>query len=43
MSDDFNPSRRDALQCLAFGGAGTLFTLSGGILTPIGLARAATE
>ena len=43
MSDDFNPSRRDALQCLAFGGAGTLFTLSGGILTPIGLAQAATE
>jgi 3',5'-cyclic AMP phosphodiesterase CpdA len=43
MSDDFNPSRRGALQCLAFGGAGTLFTLSSGILTPIGLAQAATE
>jgi 3',5'-cyclic AMP phosphodiesterase CpdA len=43
MTDDFHPSRRGALQCLAFGGAGTLFTLSGGILTPIGLAQAATE
>ncbi len=43
MTDDFNPSRRGALQCLAFGGAGTLFTLSGGILTPVGLAQAATE
>ncbi|MGZ5926834.1 MAG: metallophosphoesterase family protein [Rhizomicrobium sp.] len=43
MPDDFNPSRRGALQCLAFGGAGTLFTLSGGILRPIGLAQAATE
>ena len=43
MSDDLISSRRRALQCLAFGGAGTLFTLSGGILTPIGLAQAATE
>jgi 3',5'-cyclic AMP phosphodiesterase CpdA len=43
MTDDFTPSRRGALQCLAFGGAGTLFTLSGGILTPIGLAQAAAE
>ena len=43
MPDDFLPSRRGALQCLAFGGAGTLFALSGGILTPIGLAEAATE
>jgi 3',5'-cyclic AMP phosphodiesterase CpdA len=43
MPDDFNPSRRGALQCLAFGGAGTLFTLSGGILTPVGLAQAAAQ
>src|ERR1700759_2954787 len=43
MTDDFNPSRRGALQCLAFGGAGTLFTLSGGVLAPIGLAQAATS
>jgi 3',5'-cyclic AMP phosphodiesterase CpdA len=36
-------SRRDALRCLAFGGAGTLFTLSGGILAPVDLAEAATR
>jgi 3',5'-cyclic AMP phosphodiesterase CpdA len=35
MSDAFN--RRTALHCLAFGGAGTLFTLSGGIVTPVAL------
>jgi 3',5'-cyclic AMP phosphodiesterase CpdA len=33
-------SRRSALKCLAFGGAGTLFTLSGGVFTPIDLALA---
>jgi hypothetical protein len=40
---DHNASltRRDALQCLAFGGAGTLFVLSGGVLTPVDLAAAA--
>ena len=37
-----NPSRRKALQCMAFGGLGTLFTLSGGILTPFDLALAQT-
>jgi 3',5'-cyclic AMP phosphodiesterase CpdA len=31
-------SRRAALKCMAFGGAGTLFTLAGGVLTPIELA-----
>jgi 3',5'-cyclic AMP phosphodiesterase CpdA len=36
----FNTTRRGALKCLAFGGAGTLFTLSAGILTPIDLALA---
>jgi 3',5'-cyclic AMP phosphodiesterase CpdA len=44
MSDD-NPkvtSRRHALRCLAFGGAGTLFTLAGGVLTPMELALAVT-
>ncbi len=35
------PSRRDALRCLAFGSAGTLFTLAGGIFTPVDLALAA--
>jgi hypothetical protein len=34
-------SRRHALKCLAYGGAGTLFTLAGGVLTPVSLARAA--
>jgi 3',5'-cyclic AMP phosphodiesterase CpdA len=38
--DLFNPTRRGALKCLAFGGVGTLFTLSAGILTPIDLALA---
>jgi 3',5'-cyclic AMP phosphodiesterase CpdA len=45
MAND-NPiatSRRRALQCLAFGGAGTLFTLAGGVLTPFDLALAASE
>jgi 3',5'-cyclic AMP phosphodiesterase CpdA len=35
-------SRRSALKCLAYGGAGTLFTLAGGVLTPIELAWGAT-
>ena len=33
-------TRRGALQCLAAGSAGTLFFLSGGILTPVALAAA---
>jgi predicted MPP superfamily phosphohydrolase len=33
-------SRRGALQCLAFGGAGTLFVLAGGVFTPVDLALA---
>jgi 3',5'-cyclic AMP phosphodiesterase CpdA len=36
-------SRRKALQCMAFGGAGTLFALAGGVLTPVSLAAAATD
>ena len=36
-------SRRDALKCLAYGGAGTLFVLSGGVLTPVDLAEAAPK
>jgi Calcineurin-like phosphoesterase len=36
-------SRRNALKCLAYGGAGTLFALSGGVFTPIDLARAAAD
>ena len=42
MRDDRGPvSRRDALKCLAYGGAGTLFVLSGGVLTPVDVASAA--
>jgi 3',5'-cyclic AMP phosphodiesterase CpdA len=39
--DTPSQSRRNALRCLAYGGAGTLFVLSGGVLTPVDLARAA--
>ena len=42
MSDDkLLHSRRNALKCMAYGGAGTLFALSGGVFTPIDLAAAA--
>ncbi len=42
MSDDQALlSRRNALKCMAYGGAGTLFALSGGVFTPINLAMAA--
>ena len=40
MSDD--QSRRAALKCLAFGGAGTVFALTGGIPVSFSLAEAAT-
>src|ERR1700691_142282 len=44
MSDDQSLlSRRNALKCLAYGGAGTLFALSGGVFTPIDLAMAASD
>src|SRR6202521_6019739 len=33
-------SRRNALKCVAYGGAGTLFALSGGVFTPMSLAAA---
>ena len=36
-------SRRGALKCLAYGGAGTLFTLAGGVLIPTDLALAADD
>ena len=41
--DTYLRSRRNALKCLAFGGAGTLFAFKGGIFTPIDLAMAATD
>src|SRR6202453_2778076 len=43
MSDELLLSRRNALKCMAFGGAGTLFVLSGGVFTPIDLAMAGTD
>jgi Calcineurin-like phosphoesterase len=36
-------SRRNALKCLAYGGTGTLFALSGGVFMPVDLAVAATQ
>ena len=42
MNDDpILRGRRDALKCMAYGGAGTLFVLSGGVFTPVDLAVAA--
>jgi Calcineurin-like phosphoesterase len=43
MSDDQSLSRRNALKCMAYGGAGILFTLSGGVFAPIDLAMAADD
>ena len=41
MPDDQTQlSRRNALKCMAYGGAGTLFALAGGVFTPINLAMA---
>ncbi len=36
-------TRRAALRCMAFGGAGTAFAISGGVLTPFDLASAAAR
>src|ERR1700690_579408 len=43
MSDESLLSRRNALKCMAYGGAGTLFALSGGVFAPIDLAMAAGD
>ena len=44
MPDDPSKlSRRHALKCMAYGGAGTLFVLSGGVFTPLSLANAAED
>jgi len=44
MSDDHSKlSRRNALKCMAYGGAGTLFVMAGGVFTPVDLARAADD
>jgi len=43
MTDDRTlRARRNALKCMAYGGAGTLFVLAGGVFTPVDLAVAAT-
>ena len=42
-NDKLLQSRRNALKCMAYGGAGTLFALSGGVFTPIDLAMAASD
>ena len=36
--DSIAASRRGVLKCVAFGGAGTLFSLAGGVLAPLDLA-----
>src|SRR5207244_11440922 len=41
--DSIAASRRGVLKCLAFGGAGTLFGLAGGVLAPLDLALAAAK
>jgi len=44
MSDDkVLVSRRNALKCMAYGGAGTLFVLAGGVFAPVDLATAADD
>jgi 3',5'-cyclic AMP phosphodiesterase CpdA len=43
LDDESKLSRRKALKCMAFGGAGTLFALSGGVFAPIDLALAAKD
>jgi 3',5'-cyclic AMP phosphodiesterase CpdA len=44
VSDDSSiRSRRAALKCLAYGGAGTVFVLAGGVFTPVDLAMASED
>jgi 3',5'-cyclic AMP phosphodiesterase CpdA len=44
VSDDkILQSRRNALKCMAYGGAGTLFVLAGGVFAPVDLAMAADD
>jgi 3',5'-cyclic AMP phosphodiesterase CpdA len=44
MPDEISVAgRRNALKCLGFGAAGTLFALAGGVLTPTSLAAAAAD
>ena len=44
MSDEqLLQSRRNVLKCMAYGGAGTLFVLAGGVFSPVDLALAADD
>src|SRR5271170_707983 len=43
LDDKLLLSRRNALKCMAYGGAGTLFVLAGGVFSPVDLAMAADE
>ena len=44
MSDDkILLTRHNALKCMAYGGAGTLFVVAGGVFTPVDLAMAADD
>jgi hypothetical protein len=43
LKDSSIQSRRNALKCLAYGSAGTLFTLAGGVLSPIDLVFADSD
>src|SRR5580700_7228625 len=44
VSDDkLLQSRRNALKCMAYGSAGTLFVLAGGVFSPVDLASAADD
>jgi 3',5'-cyclic AMP phosphodiesterase CpdA len=43
MTDQPQLSRRGVMKCLAFGGAGTLFTLSGGVLMPSALGQTLSQ
>ena len=44
MSEEIRfTTRREALRCLAYGSAGTLFVLAGGVLTPTPLSAAAAD
>jgi 3',5'-cyclic AMP phosphodiesterase CpdA len=43
LDDKMLLSRRKALKCMAYGGAGTLFVLAGGVFSPVDLALAADD
>jgi plastocyanin len=42
MAQPDSPARRKALRCMAYGSAGTLYVLAGGVVSPFELAQAAS-